>query len=52
MCSSTGGVHYGLKVNAQLAEDQYATLKMWISSGKTEQRLVNRTRIILRALVA
>ncbi len=39
----------GKKVTVELAEDEYATLRMWISSHKTEQRLVNRARIILYA---
>jgi len=47
MCSSRGGYIMGKRVIVQLSEDEYATLRMWLSSGKTEQRLVNRARIIL-----
>ena len=39
----------GKKVTVQLAEDEYATLRIWVSSGKTEHRFVNRARVILCA---
>ena len=39
----------GKKITVQLSEDEYATLRMWVNSGKTEHRVVNRARIILYA---
>jgi len=39
----------GKKITVQLSEDEYATLRMWVNSGKTEHRVVNRARIILCA---
>lgn len=39
----------GARVQVQLTEEQAATLKMWAASGKTEQRMALRAKVILSA---
>jgi transposase len=39
----------GARVEVELTEDQEATLRMWAGSGKTEQRMAQRARVILAA---
>lgn len=39
----------GARVEVKLTEDQEATLRMWAGSGKTEQRIALRARVILAA---
>lgn len=39
----------GARVHVELTEEQAATLRMWAGSGKTEQRLALRARVVLLA---
>jgi len=39
----------GARVKVELTEEQAATLRMWAGSGKTEQRLALRARVVLLA---
>jgi len=39
----------GARIRVDLASEQSATLKMWAGSGKTEQRMALRARVILLA---
>ncbi len=39
----------GARVQVELPEEQSATLKMWANSGKTEQRMATRAKVILLA---
>ena len=37
------------RINVELTDEQAATLKMWAGSGRTEQRMALRARVILAA---
>ena len=39
----------GTRVKVELTDEQAATLRMWAGSGKTEQRLALRARVVLLA---
>jgi len=48
MVSNKGG-RSGCTVRVELSEEQAAALRMWAGSGKTEQRLALRARVIVLA---
>jgi putative transposase len=47
--ASTKEANMGARVQVEFTEEQFATLKMWANSGKTEQRMATRAKVILLA---